>query len=53
MARQTSYVETDGAGKRRMPPRQRFLDEMESLVPWSRLFTEIEPYYPKGLVAAH
>lgn len=28
--------------------RQRFLDEMEKLVPWSRLLTAIESYYPKG-----
>ncbi|MCA8119051.1 IS5 family transposase [Burkholderia cepacia] len=31
-----------------MTRRQYFLDEMEKLVPWWRLRTAIEPYYPKG-----
>ncbi|SPS02197.1 hypothetical protein CBM2634_P180001 [Cupriavidus taiwanensis] len=28
--------------------RQRFLTEMESVVPWARLIAAVEPYYPKG-----
>ncbi|WP_247362584.1 IS5 family transposase, partial [Ralstonia pseudosolanacearum] len=28
--------------------RQRFLAEMERVVPWSRLIAAVEPYYPKG-----
>ncbi|EDT37994.1 hypothetical protein BamMEX5DRAFT_6232 [Burkholderia ambifaria MEX-5] len=43
-----SFAEAESAGKKRVTRRQRFLDEMEKLVPWSRLLTAIEPYYPKG-----
>ena len=28
--------------------RHRFLDEMDVIVPWSKLCQLIEPYYPKG-----
>ncbi|AOJ76467.1 IS5 family transposase [Burkholderia ubonensis] len=48
MKRQMSFAEAESAGKKRVTRRQRFLDEMEKLVPWSRLLTAIEPYYPKG-----
>ncbi|WP_126284776.1 IS5 family transposase [Burkholderia stagnalis] len=48
MKRQMSFAEAESAGKRRVTRRQRFLDEMEKLVPGSRLLTAIEPYYPKG-----
>lgn len=43
-----SFAEAESAGKKRVTRRQRFLDEMEKLVPWSQLLTAIEPYYPKG-----
>ncbi|WP_175992834.1 transposase, partial [Burkholderia vietnamiensis] len=48
MKRQMSFAEAESAGKKRVTRRQRFLDEMEKLVPWPRLLTAIEPYYPKG-----
>nr|WP_279607139.1 transposase [Burkholderia gladioli] len=48
MKRQMSFAEAESAGKKRVTRRQRFLDEMEKLVPWSRLLMAIEPYYPKG-----
>ncbi|KAF1051602.1 MAG: hypothetical protein GAK41_01282 [Burkholderia gladioli] len=48
MKRQMSFAEAESAGKKRVTRRQRFLDEMEKLVPRSRLLTAIEPYYPKG-----
>ena len=28
--------------------RERFLAEMDAVVPWTRLLSLIEPYYPKG-----
>jgi hypothetical protein len=31
---------------RRRTPRERFLDEMDGLVPWSRLLALISPHYP-------
>ncbi|ASW04067.1 MULTISPECIES: IS5 family transposase [Burkholderiaceae] len=48
MKRQIGFAEAESLGKKRVTRRQRFLDEMETLVPWSRLLAAIEPYYPKG-----
>ncbi|AVK72199.1 hypothetical protein BJN34_0095 [Cupriavidus necator] len=48
MKRQISFAEVESHGKKRVTRRQRFLDEMESVVPWQRLLAAIEPYYPKG-----
>ncbi|KVO30653.1 transposase [Burkholderia ubonensis] len=48
MKRQMNFAEAESVGNKRVTRRQRFLDEMEKLVPWSRLLTAIEPYYPKG-----
>ena len=39
MKRQMSFAEAESAGKKRVTRRQRFLDEMEKLVPWPRLLT--------------
>ncbi|RDJ98502.1 IS5 family transposase [Cupriavidus lacunae] len=48
MKRQISFAEAESYGKKRVTRRQRFLTEMESVVPWSRLIAAVEPYYPKG-----
>jgi IS5 family transposase len=48
MKRQISFAEAESQGKKRVTRRQRFLTEMESVVPWPRLLAAIEPYYPKG-----
>ncbi|MFL9912366.1 IS5 family transposase [Paraburkholderia sp. RL17-337-BIB-A] len=48
MKRQISFAEAESQGKKRVTRRQRFLTEMESVVPWPRLLGVIEPYYPKG-----
>lgn len=48
MKRQISFAEAESHGKRRVTRRQRFLDEMENVVPWQRLLAAIEPHYPKG-----
>jgi transposase, IS5 family len=48
-----SLVKADSAGKKRVPKGQRFLDEMEKLVPWPLLPSAIEPYYPKEERAIH
>ncbi|KVQ17134.1 hypothetical protein WK00_29180 [Burkholderia ubonensis] len=42
-----SFSQAECTRKKRMTRRQRFLDEMETFVPWSRLLMAIEPYYPK------
>jgi len=48
MERQIGFAEAESAGKKRVTKRQRFLAEMEKVVPWSRLLSVIKPYYPKG-----
>ncbi len=51
MKRQMSFAEAESAGKKRVTRRQRFLDEMDKLVPWSRLLTAIERTTRKELAA--
>ncbi len=48
--RQISFTEAESHGKKRGTRRQRFLTEMESVVPWSRQIAAVESYsyYPKG-----
>lgn len=48
MEQQMSFAQAEYAGKKKVTRRERFLEEMEQLVPWARLVTVIEPYYPKG-----
>ena len=36
------------AGKKKVTRRERFLGEMEEVVPWERLVEVIKPHYPKG-----
>ena len=35
-------------GKQKVTRRERFLGEMQAAVPWARLVTLIEPFYPQG-----
>lgn len=44
---QTSFSSAEYAAKRRQTRRERFLVEMNAVVPWTRLETLIEPHYPK------
>ncbi|MBB5404417.1 IS5 family transposase [Paraburkholderia youngii] len=48
MKRQIGFAEAESLGKNRVTKRQRFLAEMEKLVPWQRLLLATGPYYPKG-----
>ncbi len=48
MKSQLSFAAGEYAGKKKQTRRDRFLSEMESAVPWSRLVSLIEPYYPRG-----
>src|SRR5579872_5630202 len=36
------------AGKKKQTRRDRFLAEMEQVVPWARLVDRLRPFYPKG-----
>lgn len=43
-----SFAQAEYAGKKKMTRREKFLSEMEEVVPWGRLVSVIEPYYPSG-----
>jgi IS5 family transposase len=48
MKPQLSFAQSEYAGKKKVTRRERFLGEMEKVVPWARLCVVIEPHYPKG-----
>ena len=48
MKSQLSFAASEYAGKKKSTRRERFLGEMEKVVPWKELEALIEPFYPKG-----
>src|SRR6195256_552486 len=46
--KQTTFASLAWNGKGRTTRRERFLAEMNAVIPWSRLMVLIEPHYPKG-----
>ena len=48
MADQPSFADLDYQHKRHKTRRERFLEQMEGLVPWERLEQRIVPHYPKA-----
>jgi transposase, IS5 family len=46
--KQISFASLEYSGKRRQTRREKFLGEMERVVPWQRLTALIEPYYPSS-----
>lgn len=46
--KQMSFADAEYAGKRKQTRRERFLVEMDQVVPWKGLIALIEPHYPKG-----
>lgn len=48
MNKQLSFSASEYAGKKKATRRERFLGEMEGVVPWGKLIALIEPCYPKG-----
>jgi IS5 family transposase len=46
--KQTSFSSAEFAAKKRLTRRERFLAEMEQVVPWAELEAVIAPVYPKG-----
>jgi len=48
MENQMSFAQSEYAGKKKQTRRERFLGEMERVVPWARLVVLIEPHYPLG-----
>ena len=45
---QRSFASAEFAMKKKRTRREKFLGEMERIVPWSRLVAVIEPLYPKS-----
>src|SRR5258708_12679273 len=48
MRQQTLAVQTGFEKYARKTKRERFLEEMEQIVPWAELQALVEPHYPKG-----
>src|SRR5215216_1983709 len=48
MQRQGSFAETEYASKKKQTRRDKFLAEMNAVVPWARLVGCLAPLYPKG-----
>jgi transposase, IS5 family len=48
MKQQRSFAQSEYAGKKKVTRRERFLEEMERVVPWARLCGVIEPHDPTG-----
>jgi IS5 family transposase len=48
MQRQGSFSQTEYAGKKKQTRRDKFLAEMEQVVPWAGLVERLRPFYPKG-----
>lgn len=48
MEHQPSFAHAEYARKKKVTRRDKFLAEMEEVVPWARLVKLIEPHYPKG-----
>jgi transposase, IS5 family len=46
--KQTTFASLAWSNKGRTTRRERFLAEMNAVVPWARLLALIEPHYPKG-----
>ena len=44
--KQLSFSQVEYAGKKKLTRRDRFLAEMERVVPWLRLLEVVEPHYP-------
>jgi IS5 family transposase len=48
MMSQTSFAQSEFAGKKKITRREKFLARMEEVIPWAKLLAVIEPHYPKG-----
>jgi IS5 family transposase len=48
MQRQGSFSQAEYAGKKKQTRRDRFLAEMEEVVPWARLVERLRSFYPTG-----
>ena len=45
---QLSFSDVEFGAKRKQTRRDKFLAEMDAVIPWARLVALVEPFYPKG-----
>jgi IS5 family transposase len=45
---QMTFAEAEYTGKRRKTRREKFLEQMDGLIPWKKLEKKIRPHYPKN-----
>ena len=43
-----SFSDVEFGAKRKQTRRDKFLAEMDAVIPWARLVALVEPFYPKG-----
>jgi IS5 family transposase len=48
MSKQSGFADLEYAQKKRLTRREKFLNEMEPVMPWSDLIALVEPHYPKS-----
>jgi IS5 family transposase len=48
MGNQRTFASMAWSCKGKVTRRERFLAEMDGVIPWTRLVALIEPYYPRG-----
>lgn len=48
MNQQTSFAQSEYARKKKTTRREKFLSQMDAVVPWARLVAVIVPHYPAG-----
>lgn len=48
MTNQTTFADLDYQNKKRKPRREKFLEQMDGLIPWEDMEERIRPYYPRG-----
>lgn len=48
MQQQESFLQAEYARKKKLTRRDKFLAEMEQVVPWARLVQRLQPFYPTG-----
>jgi hypothetical protein len=46
--KQTTFASLSDGAKKKQTRRERFLLEMEQVVPWEALLAVVEPFYPKS-----
>ena len=45
---QSSFAELEYSSKKRQTRREKFLAEMEQVVPWALLLLQLDPHYPQS-----